>query len=207
MKTASWMFDKELWLKLDKEQQGMVKDTLISLSALSNYERLFWIFPKKNSEKAVAENLKFIGIHAGEKRIGCGEFMLPSSFFAILQYEFMLGFIKDLDVQDSILQCARFGLRTVEKFRDFFDIPSFEREDDILIVEVFQKDGDKGFVCDFKKVDELDEEKWVIRRCMPSEPKSVGLEIHKSFGFVNSVGNTSNASKRIREIFGVQDGN
>lgn len=46
MKTASWMFDKELWGKLDKNQQGMVKDTLISLSALSNNERLFWISKK-----------------------------------------------------------------------------------------------------------------------------------------------------------------
>jgi hypothetical protein len=199
-----FMFDEKYWDKLNEEDKNMVIDTLISLSSLSNCERLFWIHTEKNSEKSIVENLKFIGIHAGEKRMGMGEFMLPSSFYAILQYEFMLDFLKELKLQPPIKTAVDYGLRIVERFRNHFNLSKFEREDDVLIIEVFEKEGENGYVDDFNNADYIGE-KFFVRRCMPSKPSSIGLKITKSFGFINTTGDITKSSKRIREIFGVRE--
>lgn len=202
-KDVSWLFDEKLSEKLSEEQKYMVIDTLTSLSCLSN-PRVWWIHAKTNKEKSILENLKGIGMHSGEKRIGMGEFRLPSSFMALLQYEFMLKFLDEQEVSQSLKMAIEYGLRIIKRFRDYFDIPSFEREDDVLIVEVLEKEGEEGYVEDFEKIESIDD-KYFVKRCMPSKPSSIGMKIQKWSGFMNTVGNTSKASKRIKEIYKINE--
>ncbi len=197
-----WLFNDLLYKRLSDGQKYMIIDTLTSLASLCN-ERIWWIFAKTNKEKSILENLKTMGMHAGEKRIGMGEFMLPSSFMAILQYEFMLKFLDEQKLSQSLTMAIDYGLRVIKRFRDYFDIPSFVREDDVLIVEVFEKEGEGGYVEDFEKIESIDE-KYFVRRCMPSKPNSIGLKITKGMGFMNTTGDTSKASKRIKEIYKIK---
>lgn len=197
----SFEFDEEEYEKLSHEQQCKVIDTLIGISALNNLDRLFWLTPTTNSDKAIIENLKDMGMHAGEKRIGMGEYRLPSSFMALLQYDFMLTIMKEQTITTEIQLAINYGLRVLKNFKDFFDMPSFEREDDILVVEVYEKNNDNGYVEDFKKINNIDVSKYDIRRCLPNSPNSIGTKITKQMGFINTCGNVSKSSKRLMEIF------
>jgi len=200
-----WMYDTKMWENLSYLERDMVIDTLFSLSALSNCERVLFVFPKDNRNKCAVENLKFIGVHAGEKRLGCGEFRMPSTFFALMQYDFMINMMIAHDFDDATEMILEYAQRVLERFKKYFRIPEYEVENDVLVVEVFEKSGGGGYVEAFDKINSIDNEKYEVRRVMPSSPNAIGTKLDKSFGWVNTVGNTDEATIRIREIFGVKE--
>ena len=189
--------------KIGQDGMKLVNETLLSLAGLLVLETHFCATP---SQKAIKENLHNIGVHSGMKRFLSEERFMPSTFMAILQYEMMMELQKKF-IQDPLLKIVnQYGLQVIRTFRKFFVLPSFEVEDEIIGVEVYPKGSegeDEGEIMRIEDIDKLEREKYEFKRALPVRPQAIGVKIKRWMGFVNSCGDLSKASERIKQIFGV----
>ena len=195
--TMSWMYEMNLPLKIGKEGQRLVDYTLLSLAGLTCFQ---YYLGSSNSQKAIKENLYFIGIHAGEKRFQSEERVMPSTIMAICQYHFMLRLTKPYAKDSPLKTAIDYAIQTIERLMKHFDLPPFEPEDDVIGVEVYPKGQHKGEVMKIEDVDKLDKGKCKIMRALPVNPTAIGFKIDRSMGFVNSCGDVSETSKRLKKL-------
>ena len=198
----SWMFEMNLPEKLGEEGQRIIDHTLLALAGLTALE---YCPCSKNSQKAIKENLHFIGVHAGMKRFTSEERVMPSTFMAVCQYEFMMT-LQSPFIKDHLLKVAnQYGLSIIRAFRRYFELPAFEVEDDLVAVEVYLKHGDCGAVMKIEEVDKLDRDKYEVKRALPVNPTAIGFQIDRHMGFVNSCGDVSKTSERLKELLKIEE--
>lgn len=105
---------------------------------LAGMENIFKYEAHSKIEKAIYNNLKMISVHAGEKRIGLGEFQGRSNLLALCQYEFMLKKCMTFVESPIMKMLLEKVINKIKSTRELYGCPSFKEKDEIVMVEVKQ---------------------------------------------------------------------
>lgn len=132
-------------------------------------------------DKAIMNNLKQLSMHAGQKRLGMGEFYQPSNLLALCQYEFMikksLNYVQNFEIKKAM----EIAIKKIVEVRTLFACPPFKEKDEIMIVETIR--GDKVKAIDPEKLERF---KGEFNRLLPIAPEEQFREHDKGFGgFLN----------------------